>query len=86
MSYNQGAISKEHWEFYRKKMKEKIRKDWAERFRNMMKAQGWTYEDVAKLGSFKNGKVIEATISRGLPAFAKLAVVVHEQNKERRSQ
>lgn len=27
----------------------------------------------------KNGKVVAATISRGLPAFAKLAVIVFEQ-------
>ena len=31
---------------------------------------------------FKNGKVIEATISRGLPSFAKLAVVIHEQQNQ----
>ena len=59
-------------------MEKKIKKDWASRFRKMMRENNWEYDDVAKLGDFKNGKVIAATISRGLPAFAKLAVVVHE--------
>ena len=45
-----------------------------------MKENNWTYDHVAKLGNFKSGKVIEATISRGLPAFAKLAVKIHELN------
>ena len=47
-----------------------------------MKDNNWTYEDVAKLGNVKSGKVIEATVSRGLPSFAKLAVVIHEMNKQ----
>jgi hypothetical protein len=45
----------------------------------MMTAKGWTYDDVAKYGRFSSGKVVEATISRGLPSFAKLAVVLYEQ-------
>ena len=47
----------------------------------MMQENNWTYEDVAKMGNFKSGKVIEATISRGLPSFAKLAVVIYENRK-----
>ena len=76
-------ISEEHWAFYKQKMEEKIKKDWANRFRSMMKENNWTYEDVAKLGNFKNGKVIEATVSRGLPSFAKLAVIIHENSKNK---
>ncbi len=60
-------------------MERKIKKDWADRFRFMMKENNWNYEDVARMGQFKNGKVIEPTISRGLPAFAKLAVMVYEK-------
>ena len=48
----------------------------------MMATKGWTYEDVARYGRFKNGKVVKATISRDLPAFAKLAVVVFESESQ----
>jgi hypothetical protein len=48
-----------------------------------MKDNQWSYEDIAKLGDFKTGKVIESTISRGLPSFAKLSVVIHELNKSK---
>lgn len=57
----------------------KIRKKWTDRFRNMMKDNDWNYNDIAEIGGFRDGKVIEATISRGLPSFAKLAVVIHEK-------
>lgn len=77
--YETGKIRQEHWDHYKKVMENRIRKDWSKRFRNMMEAKNWTYEDVAKYGGFKSGKVVEATISRGLPAFAKLAVVLFEQ-------
>ena len=83
MYYEKGEITETHWEFYRKHMEKKIRKDWSERFRRMMRENDWTYEDIAKMGSFKNGRVIEATISRGLPSFAKLSVVIYEQSRKR---
>ncbi len=81
--YETGEMPEEHWKFYSEVMKEKIRKDWSKRFREMMKDNQWSYEDVAKLGDFKSGKVIESTISRGLPSFAKLSVVIHELNKSK---
>jgi len=52
----------------------------------MMEANNWKYEDVARFGRFKNGKVVEATISRELPSFAKLAVIVFEHSKGDRSE
>jgi len=79
--YEQGEMEEAQWRFYKAKMEEKIKKDWSERFRRVMSEQNWTYDDVAKMGRFKNGKVIEATISRGLPSFAKLAIVIYEKNK-----
>ncbi|MCB9038233.1 MAG: hypothetical protein H6557_16585 [Lewinellaceae bacterium] len=83
MYYETGEITEEYWQFYSEAMKEKIRKDWSKRFREMMKDNQWSYEDVAELGDFKSGKVIESTISRGLPSFAKLSVVIHELNKSK---
>jgi len=74
-------MKEEHWQHYKTVMEAWIRKDWASRFRNMMTAKNWTYDDIAIYGRFKSGKVIEATISRGLPSFAKLAVVLFEQNQ-----
>ncbi len=84
MYYKTGQMKEEQWQFYREVMTDKIRKDWAQRFREMMRDNNWTYEDVAKLGDFRSGKVIEATISRGLPAFAKLSVVIHELNQQKK--
>lgn len=81
MYYETGQMPQERWQFYKEVMEEKIRKDWSRRFREIMKANQWTYRDIAKMGNFKSGKVVEATISRGLPSFAKLAVVIHELAK-----
>lgn len=77
--YERGALSEAQWQFYKDQMELRIRKEWAQRFRRMMTAKGWTYQEVARWGRFKSGKVVEATISRGLPSFAKLAVVLFEQ-------
>ncbi|GEM_PF-579447 len=82
--YETASISEKHWEYYKKVLEDRIRKDWSKRFRKMMEAKNWTYKDVAKYGRFSSGKVIEATISRGLPSFAKLAVVLFEQNESAR--
>ena len=82
MYYQTGEMKEAHWQHFKSVMEDRIRKDWAQRFRAMMKAKDWTYEDVAKWGRFSGGKVIEATISRGLPSFAKLAVVIYEQGKK----
>ena len=79
--YNTGEMPETQWNFYYKTMQERIKKDWSKRFRQMMKDNNWNYDDVAKLGNFKSGKVIEATISRDLPSFAKLAVVIYENAK-----
>ncbi len=77
--FESGDLPEKTWLFYKSQMEKLIRKEWADRFRAMMQAKGWTYDDVAKFGRFRNGKVVEATISRGLPAFARLAVVLFEQ-------
>jgi len=83
MYYEKGEMTKNHWEFYKREMESKIRKNWSDRFRKMMKENNWDYEDIAMMGSFKSGKVIEATISRGLPSFAKLAVIIYENNQKK---
>lgn len=77
--YQTGQMTEEHWAFYEKEMQKKIKKDWTERFRAMMKENNWNYGDIANMGNFKNAEVVEATISRGLPAFAKLAVSIYEK-------
>lgn len=79
--YKTDLMEESVWQFFKSRMQKKINKDWAKRFRLMMEENNWSYDDVAKLGNFKNGKVIEATISRGLPAFARLAVRIFEMNK-----
>jgi len=84
--FEKNEMSETHWKHFKKIMKVKIRKNWSERFRNMMIENDWTYENIAILGGFKNGKVIEATVSRGLPSFAKLAVVVFEKSRKQKNE
>lgn len=81
MYYQTGSMSEEKWIFFKQVMTKKINQQWKERFKKVMKAKNWTYDDVAAMGNFKSGKVVEATISRGLPAFAKFAVRVHESQE-----
>ncbi len=78
MYYEKGEMQEAQWTFFKTIMEEKIRKNWSERFRKMMKDRDWSYEDIAQMGDFKSGKVIEATVSRGLPSFAKISVLIHE--------
>jgi hypothetical protein len=80
MSYEAGEIEEWHWEHFQSIMASKIRRDWAKRFREMMKAKGLYYNEVAKLAGFKNGAVVKATVTRGLPHFARLLVVLWEEN------
>lgn len=79
LSYQSGEISREHWEHFQKIMASKIRRDWARRFRAMMKAKGLDYEAVARLAGFKNGAVVKATVTRGVPLFARLLVILWER-------
>ena len=37
--YETGQMPESHWEFYKKAMLQKIKKDWITRFRKMMKEQ-----------------------------------------------
>jgi len=83
MYYEKGEMTEAKWIFYKTKMEEKIRRNWSDRFRKMMKDRNWNYEDIARMGDFKSGKVIEATISRGLPSFAKISVLIHEASVQR---
>jgi len=82
MYFEQGKMSEQSWEYFKVQMEGRIKKDWSARFRRMMIENNWTYEDIAKMGNFKSGKVIESTISRGLPSFAKLSVVIYERQRE----
>ncbi|MEM6395402.1 MAG: hypothetical protein AAF741_03580 [Bacteroidota bacterium] len=71
-------MSEEHWNFFQQEMHKKIKQGWSKRFKQMMKGLNWTYEDVAKLGGFSSANSVKATISRGLPNFAKVAVLAYE--------
>ena len=83
MYYEHGEMPEDKWLFFETEMKKKIRKDWSDRFRAMMRENGWAYDDLAEMGDFKSGKVIEATVSRGLPSFAKLLVNIYETQKNK---
>lgn len=78
LSYERGEMEEWNWLHFEKFMKGKIRRDWARRFRAMMKARGLNYDEVARLAGFKNGAVVKATVTRGLPHFARLLVLLWE--------
>jgi hypothetical protein len=78
LSYETGDINQAHWDHFQGIMASKIRRDWARRFRAMMKAKGLDYDGVANLAGFKNGNVVKATVTRGLPHFARLLVLLWE--------
>lgn len=82
MYYETGEMKEDIWKHYQSIMQEKIKEDWKDRFKAMMKTNNWTYDDIAKMGGFKSGDVIKTTISRGLPLFAKLSVLVYEKTKK----
>lgn len=75
--------SPETFAFIQKTMAEKSEKEWQERFKTMKKTLGWTYEEMATFVGAKSGDSIKASVNRKLPAFAKLAVCVFEQMKEK---
>jgi len=78
MSYEAGEMEDWQWEHFQSIMARKIRRNWANRFRAMMKANGLDYNEIAKLAGFKNGNVVKATVTRGMPHFARLLVLLWE--------
>lgn len=80
--YEPGQMKEDVWQFYKNRMEHKIKKDWSKRFRKMMKDNNWNYDQIARMGGFKSGQVVKSTVSRGLPSFAKLAVVIYETMKK----
>ncbi|MGB0929581.1 MAG: hypothetical protein ACPGVB_02310 [Chitinophagales bacterium] len=74
--------SEEVYAFIEEKMKVYSEKEWQERFKVMKKSLGWSYKEMAIYMEAKNGSSIKASINRQLPAFAKLAVCIFEQNQK----
>jgi hypothetical protein len=71
----------ETFAFIRKKMLERAEEEWKQRFRAMKKELGWTYDQLAKFMGAGSGDSVKASVSRKVPAFAKLAVCVFEALK-----
>lgn len=72
------SYSEEVFAFIEKKMKERAEEEWKARFRKMKKEMGWSYEDMAKAMGGTSPGSIKASVSRKLPAFAKMAVCLYE--------
>ncbi len=72
--------------FIQKKMRERAEQEWKKRFKIMKKTMGWSYEEIAKYMGASSRDSVKASISRQLPAFAKLAVCIFEQMKKRPSE
>jgi hypothetical protein len=69
--------------YIQEKFAERSEQEWKQRFRNMKKHFGWTYDDMARYIGAESGNSLKASVSRKLPAFAKLAVCVFEATKEK---
>lgn len=75
------AYSDETFAFIRKKMLERVEEEWKQRFKAMKQHFGWTYEEMAGFMGAAGADSLKAAVSRQLPAFAKLAVVVFEASQ-----
>ncbi len=64
--------------FILKGYNDRSEQEWKQRFRKMKKQLGWTYDDMARFIGAESGNSLKASVSRKLPAFAKLAVCVFE--------
>ena len=68
----------ESFELIKNVLADRSEKEWKQRFRAMKKQLGWTYDDMARYIGSESGNSLKASVSRKLPAFAKLAVCVFE--------
>ena len=59
-------------------MQDKIEAEWKDRFKQMKLKLGWTYDQMASFIGASSGDVLKATVSRKIPAMAKLAICVFE--------
>lgn len=69
----------ETMDFIRREMHKRITADWKARFQRMKKHLGWSYDEMARYMGASSGASLKASVSRGLPNFAKLAVCVFER-------
>jgi hypothetical protein len=67
----------------RQHMQDCIEAEWKQRFRHMKRTLGWSYDQMAAFIGAANGASLKASVSRQLPAFAKLAVCVFEQMEQK---
>lgn len=80
---HKAECSQETFAFIVKTMEDRSEKEWQERFKALKKELGWSYDDMARFMGAENGASVKASINRKLPAFAKLAVCVFEQMKQK---
>lgn len=80
------AYSEETFAFIRQKMQERVEEEWKQRFRAMKKQLNWTYAEIAEFMGAGSADAVKASISRKLPAFAKLAVCVFEQMQQQQGE
>ena len=73
----------ETMDFIRAEMQKRIEAEWKARFRKMRESLGWNFEEMAAFLDASSGASLKASISRGLPAWAKLAVCVFEEMERR---
>ena len=71
-------FSEKQWDFIRRTMEKRADEEWKQRFKAMKKRLGWSYQDIALFIGAGSSDAVKASVSRKLPAFAKLAVCVFE--------
>lgn len=79
----QQDYAPEVFDHIRYTMRQRIEEEWRQRFRRMKRTLNWSYEDMASFMGAASGNALKSSVSRQLPAFAKLAVCVFEEMEKR---
>ena len=83
--HHKEAVTPEVFEFMRAKMSERVELEWKARFKKMRRELGWTFDEMARFIGAESGNSLKSSVSRQVPAFAKLAVCVFEEMKKAKS-
>ncbi len=80
--HHKAETGPEVFDFMKEKMAERAELEWKARFRAMRREMGWSFDEMARFIGADSGNSLKSSVSRQVPAFAKLAVCVFEQLKK----
>jgi hypothetical protein len=76
------AVTPAVFEFMKNEMAKRSEAEWKARFKKMRQELGWSFDEIAQFIGAESGNSVKSSISRSVPAFAKLAVCVFEKMKK----